>query len=97
MEALRKIISNTIFHIISLIISAGTVYYAYYLRYNLQCSFKTLYYSSYIFLILSFLVFLLTYKDKNENTKALVKESISGYFFFIVFLAITMILSGTAS
>ncbi len=97
MEALRKIISNTIFHIISLITSAGAIYGAYYMRYNLQYSFKTLYYLSYIFLILSFLIFLLTYKDENEDTKALVKESISGYFFFIVFFAITLILRGNAS
>lgn len=94
MELLRKILSNTIYHIVSILLCAGAVYGAYYLRKVMQYSFKTIYYGGYVLLILSFLVFLITYKDKCEEKKALVKESLSGYFFFVAFFIITFILRG---
>ena len=94
MDSLRRFLSNSIYNTFSLIISAGAIYGAYYLRKKMMYSFKNLYYGSYVFLILSFFVFLITYKDKCEDNKALFKESLSGYFFFIVFLSVTFILRG---
>lgn len=96
MKLLRKILINPIYHVISGLFVAGAVYFSHYMRCTAKCSFKAIYYPNYIFLILSFLIFLITYKDECNETKVLVKESLSGYFFFIAFLLITIFLRGEA-
>ena len=87
MNTIRKIISNIAFHIFSLILCGGLVAYAYYSRIVLKCSFMKLYIAGYIGLILSFLIFLVAYKDKEADTKTCIRESISGYIFFLFFMA----------
>ncbi len=94
MNAVRKIISNKIFHIITLILCAGVVAYAYYARTVLKCSFMALYITGYIGIIISFLIFLNAYYEKVADTKTSVMESISGYVFFLFFIGITLILRG---
>lgn len=94
MGTVHKILSNTIFHIISFVVCAGTVFGTYYLRKFRQWPFKTLYYWGFAYLVISFLIFLTTYKDKNENNKELRKESLSGFFFFASFFLMTLILRG---
>lgn len=94
MNTIRKIISNIFFQIFSLILSGGLVAYAYYARTVLKCTFMKLYIAGYIGLILSFLIFLITYNDKEADVKTSIKESISGYIFFLFFIGITLILRG---
>ena len=94
MDTIRKIISNIVFQVVSLILCCAGVAYAYYARTVLKCSFMKLYIAGYIGLILSFLVFLAAYNDKEADTKTSVKESISGYVFFLFFIGITLILRG---
>jgi hypothetical protein len=53
-----------------------------------------LYITGYIGIIISFLIFLVAYYDKEADTKTSVMESISGYVFFLFFIGITLILRG---
>ena len=94
MNTVRKIISNTVFHIISLLLCGGLLAYAYYLRTVLRYSFLKLYCAGYLGLIISFVIFLIAYKDTEADAKTTVKESLSGYFYFLFFIGITMILRG---
>ncbi|MCR4789370.1 MAG: hypothetical protein K5888_12380 [Lachnospiraceae bacterium] len=94
METLRKIISNRIFHIFSLLVCVGAIAFSYYARTILKASFLTLYYGGYVALLISFLIFLCAYKHKDADTKTLVNETIPGYFFFLIFLGIVFILRG---
>ena len=94
MNNIRKFISHPVFYVIAFLGTGYAIFQSNYSRRALDASFKSISYISYIFLILSFIVFLITYKDKREDTKALIRESVTGYIFFIGFMALTFILRG---
>ncbi|MCR4989621.1 MAG: hypothetical protein K6A38_01990 [Lachnospiraceae bacterium] len=94
MDQIRNFLQSKLFYAFSVIICATFVCVSYYLRKNLQFSFLTLYYAGYVFLIISFLIFLCAYKHKDADVRTTIRESLMGYLYFAAFMGITLILRG---
>ncbi len=91
---LHTLLQSMICIIAAGVLSAGMVANCYYLRRICKAPFQSIYAVSLVFLVLSFLVFFISSHDEESELKPLVRESLSGYFFFAAFVFITIILRG---
>ncbi len=94
MSVLRKILSNTVFHIVSFISCLAVVIFEYHRRKDLLATFNSVYAVAYVMFAVALAIFLAAYFDKKADSKTMFKESLSGYFFMISFFAIIFILRG---
>ena len=91
---LHTLLASMVCIITTAVLSAGSVAYCYYARRIRKAPFKSVYLISLLFLFLSFLVFFISSRNEESELKPLVRESLPGYFFFVTFVLITLILRG---
>lgn len=94
MKKINTILSSRIFIFISAFVGLLATGFSYYRRRMLRMPFKGIYYLSLIMLLLSFICFLFSYRNKEAELKPLIRQSVPGYIFFLAFILITAILRG---